>query len=78
MQKHLKYYGRTRTSFSDWLSGLAPFTPSVPSLLLLASDSEMPALQMFWLKVVSWAQDLLLGLLKVVTTTELYVHIRYT
>lgn len=76
--KALEVLGRTRTSFSDWLSGLAPFIPSVPSLLLLASDSEMPALQMFWLKVVSWAQDLWLELLKVVTTTELYVHIRYT
>ena len=73
-QKHLKYYSR-RTSFSDWLSRLALFIPSVPSLQLLARDSEMRALQMFWLKVVLWPQDLWLGLLKVVFTTALYVHI---
>lgn len=78
MQNHLKYYGRTRTSFSNWLSRLATFIPSVPSLLPLASDWEMPALQVFWLKVVSLAQDLWLGLLNVVITTEVYVHIRYT
>ena len=37
-QRLLRCCGKTRISFNDWLSGLALFTPSVPSLLLLAND----------------------------------------